>query len=232
MLLNTIILEDNPLDTAVLEKYCVGNDSLNLISSFSTGTSILNFMQEEKADLLFLDVEVPDFSGLDLLQKLPYHPQVIMTTANKEYAVEAFEFEVADFLLKPLNLPRFTKAVEKASEKHERFNSVAMASKASELYVRSDGRLTRIPYNSILYFENVGDYIKVITENGNHVIYGALKSLAERLGYPRFLKVHRSYIVNLDRVVDIEDNSIVIGKKLIPISRGHKAQVMSSINII
>lgn len=231
-MLNTIILEDNPLDSAVLEKYCVGNEQVNLLSSFATGASILNFMQEEKADLLFLDVEVPDFSGLELLQKLPYHPQVVMTTSNKEYAVEAFEFEVADFLLKPLSLTRFSKAVDKAVENHLRLNSVAMASKASELYVRSDGRLTRIPYESILYFENVGDYIKVITDKGNHIIYGALKSLAERLGHPRFLKVHRSYIVNLDRVVDIEDNSIVIDKKLIPISRGHKAQVMSSINII
>lgn len=231
-MLNTIILEDNPLDSTVLEKYCNGNEQVNLLSSFMTGASVLGFMQEEKADLLFLDVEVPDFSGLELLQKLPYHPQVVMTTSNKEYAVEAFEFEVADFLLKPLNLTRFSKAVDKAVENHTRLNSVAMASRASELYVRSDGRLTRIPYDSILYFENVGDYIKVITDKGNHIIYGALKSLAERLGHPRFLKVHRSYIVNLDRVVDIEDNSIVIDKKLIPISRGHKAQVMSSINII
>lgn len=231
-MLNTIILEDNPLDSAVLEKYCTGNENVNLVSAFSTGSSILEFMQGEKADLLFLDVEVPDFSGLDLLQKLPYHPQVIMTTSNKEYAVEAFEFEVADFLLKPLKLPRFTKAVGKAMGNHERLNTIALASKATELYVRSDGRLTRIPYDSILYFENVGDYIKVITEKGNHIIYGALKSLADRLSHPRFLKVHRSYIVNLDRVVDIEDNSIVIDKKIIPISRGHKAQVLSSINII
>ena len=122
--------------------------------------------------------------------------------------------------------------MDKVWERHRRINEVALSSAATELYVKSDGKFVRLPYNEILYFENVGDYIKVISERGMHIIYGALKALAEKLSYPRFLKVHRSYIVNLDKIVDIEDNSLVIGKKVIPISRAHKPIIMNSINII
>ncbi len=100
------------------------------------------------------------------------------------------------------------------------------------MYLKSDGKLIRVPYSDVLYFENVGDYIKVITSNGNYVIHGALKSIDARLSYPRFFKVHRSYIVNLDYIKDIEDNTLVIDKKVIPISRAHKPTLLKSLNIL
>lgn len=215
-----------------LQQYCNGHEKLDLVNQLENGTAALEYINKHKVDLMFLDIEMPDMTGIELMDQLPYIPQVVITTSNKEYAYEAYEYEVVDFLKKPINLPRFHKAVERAEESWNRINKVATSSALSELYVKSDGRLTRIDYNSIQYFENVGDYIKVVADSGTHIIYGALKTLAERLCHPRFLKVHRSYIVNLDKIVDIEDNSMVIGKKVIPISRAHKPILLNSINII
>ncbi len=220
------------MEAAVIEQYCQNYDQLELVNKFTTGEEVFSFLGQNEIDLMFLDIEMPDMTGIELMDKLPYFPQIIITTSNKEYAYDAFEYEVVDFLKKPIPLPRFQKTVEKVISNHELRNKVALESAATELYVKTDGKYIRVPYSDILYFENVGDYIKVITNTGMHIIYGALKSLAERLSYPRFLKVHRSFIVNLDKIVDIEDNTLVIGKKVIPISRAHKPIIMNSINII
>jgi len=230
--MKTIIVEDNPMAMLALEQYCHGNDKIELVNTLTNGTDALSYLETEKIDLMFLDIEMPDMTGIQLLDKIPYFPQVAVTTSNKDYAYAAYEYDVVDFLKKPIALPRFQKAVDRAEKNWNKTNSIASSSAKKELYVKSDGRLTRVPFDSILYFENVGDYIKIITNSGNHVIYGALKTLAEKLGHPRFLKIHRSYIVNLDKIIDIEDNSLVIGQKVIPISRAHKPILLNSINII
>jgi len=230
--IKTIVIEDNLMEATVLEQFCSNYEVLNLSNKFSQGKEALSYLKNNQVDLMFLDIEMPDMTGLELLDQLSYFPQIIITTANKDYAYNAFEYEVVDFLVKPIPLPRFQKTIEKVISNHEMRNKVALSSASTELYVKTDGKYIRVPYSDILYFENVGDYIKVITNNGMHIIYGALKALAERLSYPRFLKVHRSFIVNLDKIVDIEDNTLVIGKKVIPISRAHKPIIMNSINII
>lgn len=231
-MIKTILVDDNPMETAALQQYCSSHEELDLVGIYSSALDALKILNSEKVDLMFLDVEMPEMTGIQLLDELHYLPQIIFTTGNKEYAFEAYEYDVVDFLSKPVLLNRFNRALEKVKANYENRNKVALSSAATELYVKSDGKFVRIPYSDILYFENVGDYIKVISDRGMHIIYGALKSLAEKLVYPRFLKVHRSYIVNLDKIVDIQDNSLVIGKKVIPISRAHKPIIMNSINII
>lgn len=232
MNIRTIVIEDNMMEAAVLKQYCTTYDKIDLVAHFSNGAEAISYLAKNEIDLVFLDIEMPDMTGLELMDQLSYYPQIIITTGNKEYAYQAYEYEVVDFLKKPIPLTRFTKTIEKVQYNHEMKNKVALSSAATELYVKADGKYIRVPYSDILYFENVGDYIKVITSNGMHVINGALKALAERLSHPRFLKVHRSFIVNLDKIIDIEDNSLVIGKKVIPISRAHKPVIMKSINII
>ena len=175
---------------------------------------------------------MPELTGLELLDKLPTLPQVIFTTSNKEYAYEAFEYEVTDFIKKPITKNRFLKSIQKAVNRDSYLKEIARDSNLKEIYVRVDGRLVRISIDDILYFENVGDYVKVITVDKVHVINIALKHLHVKLNHPRLLKVHRSYIVNMDKIKDIQENTLVINKKVIPISRAHKAIVMNSINII
>lgn len=228
----TVLVDDEPMALRSIERLCTPNDHIQLIGSFGNGEEALEFLSSNETDLLFLDVEMPGISGIELLEQLTHHPQVVITTSKAEYAFEAFEYNVTDFLKKPITLPRFQSCLEKIKTRASFLTSLAAKSNEKEIYIRNDGKMVRIPIESILYFENIGDYVKIITTDKNHVIQIALKTLNDRLNHPRLLKVHRSYIVNMDKIVDIADNSIVIGQKVIPISRAHKSLVLNAINII
>ena len=236
MVFKTIVVEDEPLARKSLERLCEKSEQLVLKASFEDAESALVYLEKESIDLILLDVEMPGMSGLELMDKLTYLPQIIITSSKPEYAFDAFEYDVTDFLKKPATQDRFIKAIEKVLEREAsismKLNKLSSASAANELYVKSDGRYTRLPYSEILYFENVGDYVKVVTADASFIIHGALKAIDAKLEYPRFLKVHRSFIVNLDKIVDIEDNSLVIAKNMIPISRAHKPVLMNNLNIL
>lgn len=230
--LKTIIVDDDMIALKSLERLCGKTDSIELIKSFEKPENAISYLADNPVDLLLLDIEMPEISGIELLDQLAVMPQVIFTTSNKEYAYEAFEYDVTDFLKKPVTQERFFKSIEKAIARAENLEDVAKNSNLKEIYIRSDGKLIRIGVDDILYFENVGDYVKIITDSKVYVINIALKHLNERLNHPRLLKVHRSFIVNMDKIKDIEENTLVINKKVIPISRAHKSIVINSINII
>ena len=232
MALKTVIIDDEKIAIKSLENLCKKVATLDLKASFEDPIEALNYVTKESIDLMLLDIEMPELTGLELLDKLPSLPQVIFTTSNKEYAYEAFEYEVTDFIKKPITKDRFLKSIQKAVNRDSYLKEIARDSNLREIYVRVDGRLVRISIDDILYFENVGDYVKVITVDKVHVINIALKHLHVKLNHPRLLKVHRSYIVNMDKIKDIQENTLVINKKVIPISRAHKAIVMNAINII
>ncbi len=232
MSLKTVIVDDDKIAIKSLEKLCGKMPKINLMASFDTPSEGLNYLSKNSVDLLFLDIEMPNITGLELLDQLSKMPQVIITTSNKEYAYDAFEYDVTDFLKKPFTQDRFSKSVEKAIVRDENFKDVALNSNLKEIYIRTDGKLIRIAIDDIYYFENIGDYVKIITSTKVHMINMALKHLHAKLNHPRLLKVHRSYIVNMDKIKDIEENTLVINKKVIPISRAHKSIVLNSINII
>ncbi len=232
MALKTVIIDDEKIAIKSLENLCRKVATLDLKASFQDPIEALNYVTKQSIDLMLLDIEMPELTGLELLDKLPSLPQVIFTTSNKEYAYEAFEYEVTDFIKKPITKDRFLKSIQKAVSRDSYLKEIARDSNLKEIYVRVDGRLVRISIDDILYFENVGDYVKVITVDKVHVINIALKHLHVKLNHPRLLKVHRSYIVNMDKIKDIQENTLVINKKVIPISRAHKAIVMNAINII
>jgi len=232
-ILKSIIAEDDEISQLHLQNLCEQIKEVELLSIFSNGKDTLKYLEKNPVDLIFLDIEMPDMTGLELLEKLDFHPAIIVTTVNKEYALNAFDFDVTDFLLKPVNLPRLQSAIEKVKSEKQQQDQIAESSFLNELYIKVDGRLVRISVEDIVYFENVGDYIKVITEDKTHVIYGVLKNINERLRHPRLLKVHRSYIINLGKVKDIADNSVVMNNsKVIPISRAHKPVLLHSLNIL
>ncbi len=231
-MIKTIIVEDELMARKSLENLCKKIKELDLIGSFENAEDSLKKIQEESIELILLDIEMPGMSGLELMEKIPYLPQVIFTTGNKEYAYEAYEYDITDFLKKPISVERFEKAIQKVLDINARRNAIASSSAAHELYIKSEGRYIRLDYNDIMYFENVGDYIKAITTHGNYVFHDTMKGLDQKIRNPRFLKVHRSYIVNMGMIKDIEDNTIVIEKKVIPVSRAYKSILLNSINLI
>jgi len=230
--MKTIIVDDELMARTSLEMFCSKEPILNLEGVFENAQDALEYTQSHEVDLLFLDIEMPNMSGLELLDVLPYLPQIVFTTGNKSYAYEALEFDVTDFLTKPITASRFGKSVEKALARYEQGNAIAQSSAANEIFIRSDRKIIRVPYEDILYFEYIGDYVKAITTEGDFVFHSTIKALNEKLVNPRFIKVHRSYIVNIGKIVDIEDNNLVIGRKVIPVSRAYKPVLLKSINLI
>jgi len=216
-----------------LENLCSKYHRINLVGSVENAEDGLKKIENDPSiELILLDIEMPGMSGLDLLEKIPYLPQVIFTTGKKEYAYEAYEYDITDFLKKPVSAERFEKSIQKVITIKDQRNAIATSSALHEIYIKSDGKYIRLDYGDIYYFENVGDYIKAATSHGNYIFYDTMKGLDLKLSNPRFLKIHRSYIVNLSKIKDIEDSTIVIEKKVIPVSRAYKSVLMSSINLI
>ena len=231
-MLNTLIVEDELMARKALESLCKKYDYLSLVSICESAESALEILSKNQVDLIFLDIEMPGMSGLELMDKIPYQPQVVFTTSNKDYAYEAYEYDITDFLKKPITFDRFDKSVKKVEQRANQLNAIATASAQHEIFIKSDGRFIRLDYDDIFFFENVGDYIRAATTLGNFIFHDTMKGLDLKLKNPRFLKVHRSYIINIGKIKDIEDNTIVIDKSVIPISRAYKSILMNSLNII
>lgn len=213
-----------------LQRLCENHGSLDLLGEFENAVDALSFLSEQSVDLIWLDVELPEMSGFGLLEKLPIIPFVVLTTSKTEYAFDAFQYQVTDYIKKPIALPRFNLAVEKVLELSNRNKPVASSGR-KEIYVKADGRYIRLPFEAIAYVENIGDYVKIHTSTHTYVVYTTMKDLAEKLD-SQFMRVHRSYIVHLDKIVDIEENTLVINNKVIPISRANKPELMNRINLL
>ncbi len=232
MKLQTIIVEDDPLATRSLVRLCQKTDVLEVKASFENPLLVIKYLKENDIDLMFLDVEMPEMTGLELLSKLDERPEVIMTTAKPEYAFDAFEYEVVDFLKKPISIDRFNKSIKKLIKLREGKNQNDPATTKRDIFLKVDGRLIKVPVDDILYFENVGDYLKVITNTKVHVMYKTLKSLDAELEFSNLLKVHRSYIVNMDKVSEYKDSILKVKEKGIPVSRSHKPIVKKYLDAI
>lgn len=235
-MLRCIIVEDDLIAQKSLERFCAKHKQVQLEGIFENAAAALRFFEQRQdpIDLIFLDVEMPGMSGLEFLDRLPLLPLIIFTTSNTSYAFDAFQYNALDFLKKPISMPRFDQAIAKAIDAAQKsgIRSHSPVSKSNEIYVRGDGCYIRISCDEILYFENVGDYVKVKTHTGQYVLYGSLKSVDEKLDDPRFLKVHRSFIINLNKIKNIDEHSLVIESTVIPISRAHRPELMSRLKVI
>lgn len=230
MLLKCILVDDDPLSLLGLEKLCERAEGLELVGSFSSVESATTFLEKEEANLIFLDIEMPFANGLTLLDKLSYLPQVIIVSGKTDFAFEAFEYEVTDYLKKPVALPRFLRAVEKARFQHSQ--NQTYKTYAREIYIRQEGKLIRLAYADILFFETVGDYVRIKTCESTFLVHSTIKAIDEKIKDSRFLKVHRSYIVNLEKILEIGEHSLTIDLYNIPISRANRPVLINRLNIL
>lgn len=236
MKLKVIIVDDEPMSRNFLERYCEKIGDIIVAGSFEDAATALTFLNNNEIDLLFLDIEMPNLSGFQLLDQLLYMPKVILTTSKTDYAFNAFQYGVADYLKKPIPFNRFQEAVNKIKDTLSKPKETAVSktsdNKIDEIFIKSDGKLTRLNYQEILYIESLGDYVKYFTATKNYLTLCTLKSVEEKMSRNYFMKVHRSYIVNIQKIKDIQDNSLVIEGKVIPISKSFKSEVMSRINVV
>jgi DNA-binding LytR/AlgR family response regulator len=232
MTLKCVIVDDELMARKALERLCEKREELEVVALCEDAEAALKVLQSQEIDLLFLDVELPGLNGLQLLDQLPYMPVVIMTTSKTEYAFDAFQYQVNDYLKKPITMPRFMQAIDKVIENQKKKTTTAPKIESNDIFVKEEGRYIRLAYQDILYIENVGDYAKIRTHNSSHVIYTTMKTLEEKLPATIFFRVHRSFIINLSKIVDIEESNLVIGDKVIPISRANKPELMERINLL
>jgi DNA-binding LytR/AlgR family response regulator len=236
--MDCIIIDDEKMARVILRTLCNKMDSLNILEEFPSAIEAIKYLNENKVDLIFLDIHMPNFSGLDFIRSLKNPPNIILTTSDPKFAIEAFEYAfIVDYLLKPLELPRFKKAVDKAEKKEVLENlSTEQASKPidieNDFYVNIDRRLIKIDLPSVYLIEAKGDYIKIKTENKDYTVHSTLKKIEDKLPDSLFLKIHRSYIINIKKIIDIEDNSVLIKKDVIPVSRSKRPELMKRLDLL
>lgn len=233
--ISCVVVEDDLVAQKVLEVLIQKTSFLDLKHSFDDPIKASAYLKQQPVDLLFLDVEMPGINGLELLSLLDYKPSVIMVTANQQYAVEAFEYSVLDYLIKPVNdYPRFLRAVLKAKEARELKVQAQPVSQAEPppLFVKVDSLLHNINLNSILWIEAYGDYVKINTDQKMLMILSTLKGIESKLPENQFVRVHRSFIVNIKRIDNIDPANLQIGNKIIPISATHRDALINKINLL
>jgi DNA-binding LytR/AlgR family response regulator len=206
---------------------------LELIAECNDASETLSFINSNQVDILLLDIEMPGMTGLDLIKKLGNSkPLIIFTTAKKDYAVEAFELNVVDYLIKPIALPRFKQAIDKAEEALDSNKQELKVEEQGFVFVKDNGVLKRIAIDDILFLEAMGDYVKVHTPQKFHVVHATLKSIEEKLPSSKFIRVHRSYIVAINKIDYIQEGTISIGKTTIPVADTHKSNLSKRLNLL
>jgi len=234
MKLKCIIIDDEPLAIDLLKTYVLKTPFLELVDTFSNAISAIDTINNNNIDVLFLDINMPQISGLEFSKTISSSSRIIFTTAYDQYAVEGFRRNALDYLLKPINYTEFLQAANKAlewfklTEKTGNENTVS----SSSIFVKSGYRIEKIDFDTILYIENQKDYVKFHLENIKEPVSSlmSMQSLEEKLPSQLFMRVHRSFIVNLDKIKTIERNCIVFGKEYIPVSESYKTKFMEFLN--
>ena len=225
-----IIIDDEPIARNILRDYISRDERLSLKGSYKSAGEALKEINADPSALIFLDVNMPKISGFEMLRSLPYHPCVIFTTAYREYALEGFDLNAVDYLLKPFSFERFLQAVNKASlflaNKQEAKTPVQ---ETDYIFIKCEGKLVRINLCEIFYIEALKEYVKICTVNGNFITYQSMHHLEEKLSAEKFFRVHRSYIVALQHVQMIEGNTVLINKTALPVSRNCKDEFIERI---
>lgn len=234
MKLRCLIVDDEPLALDVLETFVERLDNLELVCRCNNAVEAYNCLQTEHIDLMFLDIQMPKLTGIDFLKSIPNPPRVIFTTAYRDYALDSYELNAVDYLLKPIAFDRFLKAVAKVTPVEPRgiapspaaINPTEPDYKDAFIYLKADKKMVKVMLADILYIESLKDYIRVKTDTKEIISYQKISFLEEKLPTDKFLRIHRSFIISLDKVQAFSATAVDVGKTEIPIGRLYKNDVL------
>ena len=230
MSINCIVIDDEPLARKGLKEYISDIDFLNLVGEFDNPLKATDIISNGGVQLLFLDIQMPKITGLEFFKTLQNAPPVIFTTAYPQYALEGFEVNALDYLVKPISFERFLKASLKAKEYYEvRDKNTSEPSAVTYFFIKADNKLVKIAYDEVLFVEALQNYVTIYTADKKYMTYLTFKSVEDYLPADKFLKVHKSYIVAASKIDSIEGSDIRIGERHIPISRNQKEEVMEKL---
>jgi len=222
MKIKCIIIDDEPLAAEVIENYLKEFSNVEHIGSFTNPLEALELIESGEIEAVFIDINMPKMNGLEFIRSIEAKPSFVITTAYREYAVESYDLDVLDYLVKPIPFNRFLKSINKLSLKFNADRSMENAHDSAEksfIFLKVDKKLVRIKYNDIHFIESLKDYIKVFTSEGDFLAHKSLTSITEELPKSKFLRIHRSFTVSLDKIDALEGNSVLLKGKRIPIGR-------------
>lgn len=228
---NCLIIDDEPIAIRVIKKHLEAFTGFNVVAECNNAIDAMPVLSKEKIDLLLCDIQMPQITGVDFIRSLSHPPKVILTTAYREYAIEAFELNVVDYLLKPISFERFTKAINKflEMESHQPnqpiFQKESLNTTFEYLFLKADKKHYKVNLDDILYFESMGDYVIAFTRDKKIVTKERLSYLAETLPAGRFMQIHRSYIISISKIESVGPGFVEINKKKLPLGRSYKPEV-------
>jgi DNA-binding LytR/AlgR family response regulator len=225
-----IIVEDDAISVKILTELISKTDFLEFVDSFSNADDVGTFLNNEMVDLIFLDIELPNKSGLEIIPLLNSKTQVIMVTGKTKYAIEAFEHHVTDYLLKPVTASRFEKAVQKAKEVYDLKHKDLI--NRDRLFLKDEGVYVNVAVEDVHNVEALGDYVTVVTKSKKFTLLSTMKQIEEKLPEQKFIRVHRSHIVNIDKIDTYDGSFVVVEKRLIPVGKSYKKSILSRLNIV
>lgn len=234
-MIKTIIVDDEPLALDILEAFVQKMPNLELVARCENAFEANEAINSNEVDLMFLDIQMPQLNGVDFLKSLKNPPEVIFTTAFSDYAIEGYELNIVDYLLKPISMDRFMKAVNKATDKLSQSNvKPSPEEDATYFFVKADKKLVKINFDEIIYIEGLKDYVIIKQESSRVITLQTMKSLEAKLPAPMFRRIHRSFIVNTTKLKALDGNSLeVIEKgqiKVLPIGKNYRDELLKQIN--
>lgn len=224
MKIKCIIIDDEPLAISIIKKYLNEITNMELVGTFNNPIEALSAIEDNEVDVLFLDINMSQINGLEFIKTLTVSPLVVITTAYREYAVDSFDLDVLDYLVKPIPFDRFVKATDKITNRFNKLKANVNEPVSNHdpfIFLKVDKKLRKIMLNDILYIESMKDYIKVVTVVGDYLVHKSMASISSELSEDYFIRIHRSYTIAIDKIVLVEGNSVEIGKRRIPIGRNY-----------
>ncbi|MCX6318087.1 MAG: LytTR family DNA-binding domain-containing protein [Bacteroidetes bacterium] len=231
--MNCLIVDDNKIGRTTMKQLVSQVKDMNLAGECANAMDAYNLLQQEQVDIILLDIEMPGMTGLELTKNLGSNrPVIIFTTSKKEYAAEAFELNVADYIVKPVTPSRFIQAIDKARAILQSDTEEYQLDNDEFIFIRDSNIVRRLKLDDILFAEAMGDYVKIYTPQKFYAIHTTLKSVEERLPSSKFLRVHRSYIVAITKIDTIQDGALVINGKSVPVADAYRAALNKRMNIL
>jgi two-component system, LytTR family, response regulator len=234
MTVKCLIIDDEPLAIEAIEDYILKLEGFKVVGRCQDALEAFALIKHEKPDLVFLDIEMPELSGIEFIKTLKNPPRIIFTTAYREYAADAFDMDVIDYLLKPIGFARFMRAIDRFYENYNTTNvhtQMVTISDEKFLAVYTNGRTHKIELEKIRYIESLGDYLKIHLTDGRLTTRESISSIGQKLPETMFLRIHRSYIVSWPKIDSYTSTSIQIGEDTLPISRKYKGEIIMKLNI-
>ncbi len=229
--LKCIVVDDDVMTRRIIEGLIDRTEGLDRVGSFADAIAASNFLSNEHVDLIFLDVEMPEMTGLEFLASLSRKPSIVLISSQEKYAAPAFDLDVTDFIVKPVDYARFLKAVNRVKEQEEQVE-LAKEVIPGRLYVKVDNYLVGLEISQIVLVEAMADYVRIYSGDKRYTVYSSMKGISSKLPDAEFMRVHRSYIVNLNRIDRIEDNTLSVGGNVVPVGVTYQKEMMARLNIL